>query len=257
MTVEILDAGGKPIRTFTGTPEDDAKPAGEATFFGPPPPAPPTRKAGLNRFTWDLRHPGAVTFPGMIIWSARVELGPLAVPGSYQVRVSAHGETREAPLTLRLDPRLENVTLADLQEQLDLAIKVRDATSRANQAVIRIRELKQQIDDRSAKAKDRELRTRGELAARKLSAVEQELYQVKNRSGQDPLNFPIQLNNKLAALRRSIETGDGKPTAGSYEVWKVQSAQLETLLARLDGVVQTDVKRFNAALKSNKLAPVQ
>lgn len=259
VTVEILDSAGKTIRSFVGTPADDKKPeAGDASeFLDPPAPAPPPRKLGLNRFQWNLRYPGATTFSGMIVWSARPELGPLAVPGNYRVKLSANGETREAPLAVKLDPRTTGVTIADLQEQFELASKVRDATSRANEAVIRIRALKDQIRDRGPKTKDKGVVSSGDALARKLSAVEEELYQVRNRSGQDPLNFPIKLNNKLAALRRSIENGDGKPTAGSNAVFKELSAQLQGLVARLESLVKVDVVQYNLALESKKLPPLK
>jgi hypothetical protein len=89
-----------------------------------------------------------------------------------------------------------------------------------------------------------------------MSEVEQALYQVKNRSGQDPLNFPIRLNNRLAALGRSIETGDAKPTDGAYAVFKDLSNELQGHLTKLDELLGTDLSALNEKLKAENLEPV-
>ena len=261
VTLEVMDSNGRLIRTFTGTAEDEKKrqeaaPDGEESF-GPPAARPPSRKAGTNRFTWDLRYPGATVFEGMILWSARVESGPLAVPGTYQVRLTANGQTETQIFSIKKDPRLTNVTDADLTEQFNLAIQVRDKTSEANEAVIAIRELKKQINDRSSKAKQQKITEAGEAVSRKLSEIEEEIYQVRNRSNQDPLNFPIKLNNQIGALRRSIETGDGKPTSQSYLVFKELSERLAIQLKRLENAINVDLEAFNRVLMENKLDPVR
>jgi len=219
-------------------------------------PAKPTGRAALNRFTWDLRHPGAVTFECMIIWSAAPELGPLALPGEYQVRVTVGGAGETRPLTVRMDPRLKGVTAADLQAQFELAARIRDTVSAANQAVIRIRRLRSGIADRLAKAGAPDVAREGRAVAAKLGAIEETLYQVRNRSGQDPLNFPIRLNNRLAALGRSVQTGDARPTAGAYVVFKELSAELDRELRRLDQVIATDVAAFNRTIERTGAKPV-
>ncbi|MEK6286710.1 MAG: glycosyl hydrolase [Acidobacteriota bacterium] len=257
VTLEILDGKGAVIRSYTGSADEDkrrpAAGAEEAEFGGPPAPRAPGRKAGTNRFTWDMRYPGATVFEGMILWSARAEAGPLAPPGAYQVRLTANGQTQTQTFAIKRDPRLNNVTDADLAEQFSLAIKVRDKTSEANEMVILIREIKKQIKDRAEKAKDQTVSDAGEVLAKKLSAVEEEVYQVRNQSNQDPLNFPIKLNNQIAALRRSIETGDGRPTAQSYVVFKELSAQLDALHAKLNATLKSDLAQLNKVLAGRKL----
>jgi hypothetical protein len=258
VTVEILDAAFRVVNAFTRTAEEDKKAkeaaAAEEESFGPPPQKPPTLKAGLNRFSWDLRHRGSSTFPGMIIWSARPERGPLALPGSYQVRVTANGVTQTRPLTIRKHPEL-TVSDADLQKQFDLAVQIRDRTSEANDAVSRIRAVKEQMEDRVQKAKDPRIAADAAALAARLSAVEGEIYQVRNRSSQDPLNFPIKINNRLAALRRSVETGDNPPTAGAYLVFQELSHELDTQLATLKTVL-ADLAPLNRLLVRRKLPPV-
>ena len=113
---------------------------------------------------------------------------------------------------VRKDPRLSDVSEADLQAQFDLASQVRDRTSAANEAVVRIRGLKKQIGEKAGALKDVETRRLAETLSKGLSAIEEAIYQVKNQSPKDPLNFPIRLNNRIAALQRVIEEADARPT---------------------------------------------
>ena len=110
---------------------------------------------GLNRVTWGLDYPGATTFPGMVLWGASTN-GPAALPGRYQVRLTVDGRSQTQPLTIRRHP-LRSATDADLKEQFDLAIQIRDKVSEANNAVIRIREIKQQVTERLEKSTDVQL----------------------------------------------------------------------------------------------------
>ncbi len=239
LTVQILDGQGELVRSFEGSAEEEkkSKPAGDGDqdqeFGGPPRAKPPTRTAGLNRFTWDLRYPGAKTFEGMILWGGRAEQGPLAPPGELRASVIVNGLTQTENLTVVKDPRLTAVTDADLREQFKLASQVRDKVSEADEMVIQIRAIKKQLKDRAEKAKNADVNAASERLGAKLTAVEEDLYQVQNRSNQDPLNFPIKLNNQLAALARSIETGDAKPTDASYVVFQELNGRLDALKARL------------------------
>ena len=284
ITIDILDSKGQVVRSFTGSPEEDRNRAGgrggrggagaaapASAEAGTPaeggddagggfggrgaavPPVP--RKAGINHFQWDGRYPGAKTFQGMILWSGSTQ-GPMAVPGTYQVRLTANGKTLTDKFEIRKDPRLDSVTIADLAEQFTLAMKVRDRMTDADEMVILVRELKKQMDDRSRKNQDAALKAAFDGFRAKLSAVEEEVYQVRNRSGQDPLNFPIKLNNKIAALGASIERGDGKPTAASYEVFKLLSDQLAAQKTRLDAALKTDLPAVNKLLADRKLDPL-
>jgi photosystem II stability/assembly factor-like uncharacterized protein len=281
VTIDILDSKGQVIRTFTGTPNDpapgrggrggrggaataDAAPAASDTASpeeegggggggrgrGGPVNAPD--KAGLNRFTWDMRYPSAKGFEGMIFWSGSTQ-GPTAVPGTYQVRVTANGKTVTEKLILEKDPRLDSVTVADLNEQFTLALKVRDDVTQSNEIVILIRELKRQMDERLKANNDAALKTALDSFRDKLSVIEEDVYQVRNRSGQDPLNFPIKLNNKIAALGASIERGDGKPTVSSYEVFKLLNEKLAEQQTKLDTLLKSTLPSVNKELTSRSL----
>jgi hypothetical protein len=212
--------------------------------------------AGLNRFEWNLRYKGATTFEGMILWSAQPENGPKAPPGRYQARVTADGVSETAPFEIVMDPRLEGVTQADLEEQFRLAKQISEKTSAANDAIVEIRKVRKDLEARLEGTSNAALQQQGRDLAEKISQVERDLYQVKNQSGQDPLNFPIKLNNRLAALQRSVETGDAKPTDGAYKVFEELSRELEGHLATLEGLLGQELESVNSKLKSEGMEPV-
>ncbi|HXS97561.1 MAG TPA: hypothetical protein VN736_23340 [Candidatus Limnocylindrales bacterium] len=272
--IDILDGSGKVIRTFTGTPADqnagrggrggrgaaeEEGAAGEEAASGGGGRggrgggnAAPPDKAGLNRFTWDLRYPGAKTFEGMILWGGNTN-GPVAVPGSYQVRLTAGGKTQTQRFTLEKDPRLDSVTIADLKAQFDLSMKILNDVTRADEIVIAIRDLKKQMEERQKAKPDPSIKAACEALLAKLTPIEEDVYQVRNRSNQDPLNFPIKLNNKIAALGSSVQHGDGKPTAASYEVYDLLHKQLVDEQNKFNTTVKLELPKVNAILVRNGL----
>jgi photosystem II stability/assembly factor-like uncharacterized protein len=260
VTIEVLDAQGTLVKSFTGpapapasSERGAAAPEGGGRGGPRQGPAPPARQ-GLNRFTWDMRYPDATTFPGLIMWAASVR-GPAAPPGEYQVRLTAGGVTRTQRFTIARNPRFRS-TDADLREQFTLASEISAKVSAANGAVVRIRSLKDQIADRSGRANDPAIKTAGDALAAKLTDVEGEIYQHRNRSSQDPLNYPIKLNNKLAALQGIVESGDYRPTDQSHAVFKELSGRLDAQLARLDALTTGDVAAFNRQIAAKGLAPI-
>ncbi|MCL4813773.1 MAG: glycosyl hydrolase [Vicinamibacteraceae bacterium] len=257
--IEVLDASGRIVRSMTGRAEAAKKEAGapgeQEQAGGRGPGAPRVGvKQGMNRVLWDMRHDGPTTFPGLIMWAAGSR-GPLVKPGLYEVRVSALRESATVPLEIRKDPRTA-VADADLDEQERFALEIRDTVSRANDAVVRIRAFKQQVKARTEKASRPRLSRAGEALTASLTEIEGEIYQYRNQSSQDPLNYPIKLNNKIAALLGIVESADGRPTEPSYTVFTLLKERLEAQLARLDTLERTDVAAFNRQLASAKLPPV-
>jgi hypothetical protein len=127
----------------------------------------------------------------------------------------------------------------------------------AHEAVLRIRNLKAQIAARTSANADSRLVAAGKSLTEKLTSVEGEIYQYRNRSSQDPLNYPIRLNNKLAALQGIVESGDARPTEQSYAVFKELSGRLDKELARLEALVKSELPGVNALLGELKLEPVK
>jgi hypothetical protein len=135
-------------------------------------------------------------------------------------------------------------------------MKIRDRVSAANEAVLRIRRMRSAIADRVAHASDPAVGRLAGTTLRALRSVEESLYQVRNRSGQDPLNFPIRVNNRMAALGRSVSTGDARPTAAAYVVFRDLSAELDVELRRLDQIIAREVAAFDRGAVAHGLAPV-
>ncbi|PHN00623.1 VPS10 domain-containing protein [Flavilitoribacter nigricans] len=253
--IEILDKAGAVIDTYVGK-KATSKTDPNLPWWQRGGASKPTTAEGLNTFTWDLRYPGAKTFDGMIIWSARPARGPKAPLGEYQVRITAGDFQDTKSFELLMDPNLKGITAEDLQEQFDLAMQIRDKTSAANEAVIKIRKMRKQLSDRLQKASDDALETTSQPLLEKMAAIEEDLYQVKNQSNQDPLNFPIKLNNRLASLRRSMENGDARPTDAAYQVFKELSQELENHLKDLDQLLSAELPKINTALKSKGLKAI-
>jgi hypothetical protein len=275
--IDILDAAGKVIRSFVGADTTKTKVASadslkkdSAAVITPKPvvvdsctariqrPPRPSTTAGLNTFSWDTRHPGATVFECMIIWGGEPAAGPVAPPGRYAVRITANGESQTQPFVIRRDPRKTDATDADLAAQYALATKVSRRISDANEAVIRIRALKAQLRERaSSQSAGADLRSAAEALTSRLQALEEDLYQVRNRSGQDPLNFPIKINDRLSALQSSIETGDAKPTDAAYRVYDELSGDLDRMLATLKSLETTDLKTINEMLRTTGASPIK
>jgi hypothetical protein len=211
--------------------------------------------AGLNRVNWNLQYPGATTFPGMVLWGASTS-GPAAVPGAYQVRLTVDGKVQTQPLVVKRHP-LRSATDADLKEQFALAIQVRDKVSEANNAVIRIRQIKEQVTERTKKSSDDGLKAAADRLTANLTSVEEAIYQTKNQSGQDPLNYPIRINNRIAGLNRIINAGDGKPIGAAYTIFKEVTAELKVETDRLQQVLATDLAAFNVEAKRAGVEPVK
>ena len=222
----------------------------EGWRYRPPPRA--ANKAGMNRFAWNLRMPDAVGFQGMIMWAGGT-FGPMLPSGAYSVRlvVGDKGEAQTESFALLKDPR-SGATQADIDEQFGLLTQVQDKLSEANNGVRTIRNVKAQLAERQQQVPaDRRValdKFAGSLVGQ-LSAVEGEIYQVKNQSGQDPLNYPIKLNNQIAALAASVGAAEARPTKQSYEVFKVLSDALGVQTAQLKTVLDAPLASVNRELE--------
>ena len=294
VTMDFLDPQGKVIRSFTsqqdpgvaadsirgdsirtarndslrraGLPPDSAvrveargeetPPPDEGPVRRPPPPR-VANKAGLNMFAWNLRYPDASVFENMILWAGGTS-GPVVLPGTYSVRLNVAGQRYIQPFTVVKDPRV-TTTDADLREQFDLLMRIRDKTSQANDAVKTIRNIKAQLADREKRVTGTDSAAFSNAAsslATKLSGVEGEIYQVRNQSSQDPLNYPIKLNNKIAALSGVVGGTAARPTSQSYTVFNDLSSQLDRQLQAMRGVLLVVLPPLNAILKSHALPPI-
>jgi photosystem II stability/assembly factor-like uncharacterized protein len=212
-------------------------------------------RAGLSHINWDLRTEAFASFPGMILWGARAR-GPAVPPGRYTVRLVADGRTLTVPVVVKRNPWFTDVSDADLRAQYAFSKKVRDKTDAANEAVIAIRRVKKQLDERGKKTRDSTLKAAISALDAKASAIEEKIYQVRNRSGQDPLNFPIKVNNRLATLLSMAERGDGRPTSNMPEIYQILAKELDGYTTELAQLWKTDLASLNRELSGAGLLPV-
>jgi DNA repair exonuclease SbcCD ATPase subunit len=209
---------------------------------------------GLQRFTWDQQYQPVVSFTGMVLWGATTN-GPAALSGVYQARLTVDGKVQTQSFTIKKNP-MHSVSDADLQAQFDLASRIRDKVNEANNAIIQIRHLKDQLNDRMKQNDSADVKAIAEQFMKDLTAVEVTVYQVQNQSNQDPLNFPIKTNNRLASLLRVVEAGDGKPLGNAEPIFNDLQAELKAEADRLHTAVTTYLPRFNQLATRLGLQPV-
>lgn len=270
ISLEFLDTTGKSIRKFTGRiPRTGAPAAGGPGQAPAPPPdeggfgfgggAPQvTMDVGLNRFIWDTRYPDAVRFPGMILWAGETR-GPKLSPGTYQVKLTVDGKSLTQSFEIKADPRV-TTTSADYAKQLELLLKIRDKLSETHNGIIQIRDVKKQVEDLlkrvAGQPNFKVLNDAGTALNKNLTTIEEALYQTKNQSNQDPLNYPIRLNNKLAALGGVVGSAESQPTAQSYMVYDEVVTQIDAQLQRLAQIMKTDVPAFNQLVRDQNIPAV-
>ena len=220
-----------------------------------------TAPPGTHRLRWDLRYPGAVTFPGIVLEGGNPAVGPWAPPGRYMARLSVDGTTREETFRVHPDPRLGDIPVAAYADQFRLAMAIRDAESRANEGVILARDLLTQLHELVAKLDadldDGVLRDEASRFAADVEAVAGELYQLRNQSPKDKIAFPIKLNDRLTGLRSHLERGDGTPLDAYRAVFDELAAELDAHLRTLDGILRNDLPRLNRRLEAAGLTPLK
>lgn len=244
--LEVLDSAGAVLRIWEADTAARAGGGGRQTL---------SLSTGFNRMSWNLQTESWTAFPGMILWGVRTR-APVVPPGRYTVRMTVDGQAQSVPLTVVRNPRITDVTDADLHAQYAFSKMVWEKVNEANTAVIEIRRIKRQLEDRLGKSGDGRLRSTGETLQANASAVEEQIYQVRNQSGQDPLNFPIRVNNRLANLLSMAQRGDGRPNESMPEIFRILSDELKGYTDRLAELWASDLAAVNAELARLRLAPI-
>jgi hypothetical protein len=255
--LEILDSQGKLVRKFSNNKPPDEQPESEfdseqrtGGLLAP--------EAGMNRFAWDLKYEPPAKAKDEGPWTGRPE-GPLVVPGKYEVKLTAEGKSFTAPLEVKLEPRVKTPQ-ADLEKQLDLALKIRDAVNEAHKAVTEMREIRAQLQDLKKRLagspQSKVIAGAADSIDKKMTPVEEELIQPKLKSSEDSLNYPIMLSEKLLALGSMIENSDTLPTDQSFEVFKVYRSQLDEELAKWNEIRTKDVAAFNELVQKESVPPL-
>ena len=210
---------------------------------------------GHNRVAWNLRVPEAKRFPGLVMWAGGTQ-GPRVLPGTYTVRLTVGDQTVSAPLDIRQDPRTPT-SPADLKAQFDFLMSVHDKLSQVNEQITKIRDVRRSLTDIKKRVADNKtVVTAANDLDKKMTEVEEALYQTKNHAPEDPLNFPIKLNDKLAGVGDSAGAGAYAPTAQQIAVRDELVTQIDAQLAKVNAIWQTDLPAFNKLVRDQNVPAV-
>jgi len=212
-------------------------------------------KKGMNKFVWNMTYDGAELLDGMILWWASLD-GPKAVPGTYKVSLEVNDETISQPFTILADPRAES-TLADMQRQFDFIKDVNTTIDRAHKSIKKIRKIRDQLSAFETQYKDndsvKDLLEKSKTLKEEFTKIEEALYQTKNRSNQDPLNFPIRLTNKLGHLNALVSMGDFAPTDQDIAVKNELTQKINEQLEAFDKLITDEISAFNTEFNNKNL----
>ncbi|MFY0605310.1 MAG: glycosyl hydrolase [Cyclobacteriaceae bacterium] len=243
LQLSYYDNEGELIRSFSNYPDKKLN-EGKIDF-----------EEGLNMFNWDMNYQDAKTFDGMILWWANTS-GPMATPGEYRVELKSGTESISQTFNLLKDPR-SSATDGELQEQFDFLLACRDKLTETHEAIINIRKARKSIntvlgvlpeDDNSG------LKDQAKDILASMETIEKALYQTKNESQQDPLNFPVRLNNKLGHLAAIASYGDNPPTDQAIAFKDEVFGLIDQELAKLTNIFDEDIPKLNKAIIENKIS---
>ena len=237
ITITILDGDGGEIRSFSSNSPD----AGDDN---PEPRAP--ADAGMNRFVWNMRYPAATKVPEDKTTEDSL-VGPLAAPGTYQVRVQVGDESQTQTFRILKDPRVA-ASQEDLDAQFRFLVEIRDKVSETHDGINQLRRVRQQVDQWVSRAEghpsEETVADAAEAVKEKLLGIEDELIQSAYRGARDRLDMPTRLNRKLAELTAVVATADFAPPQQAHQVFEYLSGQIDVQLTALQAVVDEDVAQF-------------
>ena len=242
ITLSYLTKQGDTIKSFTtkGTKEKNNKLEVEN---------------GSNVHSWNMRGDGAERLKGMILWWGSTA-APMAVPGEYEVVLTVDDESYTKPFTIIPDGNSET-DLAGMQRQFDFITDVNSTVDKAHKSIKKIRKINSQLEAFQKQYKEdegiKDLVEKAKKLQESFSEIEKALYQTKNKSGQDPLNFPIRLTNKRAHLNSLVGMDDFPPTQQDVAVKDELSRQINVELIKFDQLISEEISAFNTAFNEKKL----
>ena len=255
-SLAFLDAEGRPIREFRPKPTGHDKLDDEDKALDPGPWMPV--RAGVNRFVWDLRHPGAMRLRGNKT-GEEAERGPLVLPGTCQVRLTAGEHTLTESFEVVNDPR-SPASPGDLHEQLDCLLAIRDKLSACYAGVRRIRETTGEVERwcaRLSRHGGHEAAVEaGRALCEALAAVESALILPGRQTDTFGLHHRVRLNAALASVIGVIDSADARPTTQARALAGEYMAAIDTRLDRLAALLDRDLATFNRLVAEANLPPV-
>jgi photosystem II stability/assembly factor-like uncharacterized protein len=263
LTLDILDAQKRVVRHYASrekkkdSPPDEGADEGEAEES----PEHPGIKAGLHRFVWDLRYEMPELVPTAIFDMGKPGT-PMALPGTYEVRLTVAGKAYEAPVEVQMDPRA-TATRAELDEQFALWMKTRDLLGEIHRSVLDMRAIRTQLGalkkqfQASADENQKALAAQIDAVLKKMDPVEAELIEVKAKSSQDMCNYPTKLHNKVAWLMSSIGGGDSAPTGQEQEFYDEKRRESDAQINAWKKLLSDDIAALNQQIRGSGVPIIQ
>ena len=246
ISISFLDKNKYLIKKYTTHPDKDKKEE-ELKI-----------KPGSNQFNWNMMYQGAEKIKGMILWWASLS-GPKAIPGNYTVALAKNGVSKSKDFTILKDPR-NTASIKDMQSQFDFILEIRDKLTEIHKALKNVTKVKTQIKQLKNSGDEngnKEIFDFADKILKAITKIESNLYQTKSKSNQDPLNFPIKLNNKLAHLNSLTSIGNDKPTDQAIEFKNEIMKDIDTELTNLYQLFNNDVKELNKKVKESSIELIQ
>ena len=238
LSIEVMDKNKKSIKTFSTTSKDNKIEVNK----------------GMNQFEWDMNYPVAERVDGLILWNGPVS-GPKAAPGNYFAKIKSGNDSTEVPFTILANPNYKT-TQSEYEDQQTFLLTARDKFSDMMKAIKNIREVRQQMTDFSARVgKDlpKEIKQQIDTINKQMTAVEEALHQTKAKSGQDVLNYPIKLDDKLSSVYGAAAAGQAAPSKQVREAYNELAAQINVQLDKLKKIMTDDVNKLNLMIHEKTL----
>lgn len=209
---------------------------------------------GMNQFVWNLQYPGAETIDGMILWNGTPG-GIIAPPGEYLFKLKVGVDSAEGNFIIKADPNYV-CSQSDYEAQFQFLQTVMGKFNEVQKGIKNIRSVRAQINEfvgKQGKDCPKEVKLLADSINKKLTGIEETLYQTKAKSGQDVLNYPIRLNDKLSGVFDMANSGNMAPPKQAKDVYAVLSAQCDEQLNKLSGVLKEEVVQFNKLVREREL----
>lgn len=238
LSIALLDRNKKLIKTYSTSSKENKIEVSK----------------GMNKFEWDMNYPEAERVEGLILWNGFIR-GPKAAPGNYFAKFKSGNDSTEVPFTILADPNYKT-SQAEYDEQFNHLITIRDKSSEIMKAIKNIREVRQQMNDfiaRMGKDIPKEVKQQIDTVNKQMTAVEDALHQTKAKSGQDVLNFPIKLDDKLSSIYNAAAAGQSGLSRQSKEAYAEQVVLIDEQLNKLKKIMNEDVVKLNQLIHEKTL----
>ena len=209
---------------------------------------------GMNRFVWNMMYPTAEKVDGLILWNGVIG-APKAAPGKYTARFRYAKDSVEVPFVIKADPNYK-MTETQYEEQVSFLLQVQNKFNDIQKGIKDIRTIRTQLNDFTSKldgADTNDIKKLADSINKKVTRVEEALYQTKSKSGQDVLNYPIRLNDKISGLYDVISSGYNAPNKQVREAYKALSAEADKHLNILKLVMENEVVQLNKLIHEKEI----